>query len=103
MGAKKPGRILGAWNLSRPFSSNRVSCPTFSVPRRAPLSIPSAWPQVLDFFGTPLVIEPSPGQFSSDAGLVPIRQFDQRVGPTRAFADALENPRDPDGDGSAGD
>jgi hypothetical protein len=26
------------------------------------MSIPVAWPQVLDFFGTPLVIEPSPGQ-----------------------------------------
>jgi len=25
------------------------------------------------------VIEPSPGQFSSDAGLLPIRQFDQRI------------------------
>jgi hypothetical protein len=33
--------------------------------------IPSAGPQVLDFFGTPLVIEPSPGQLSSDAGLLP--------------------------------
>jgi hypothetical protein len=36
----------------------------------------SAWPQVLDFFGTPLVIEPSPGQLSSDAGLLPSRPFD---------------------------
>jgi hypothetical protein len=27
-------------------------------------------------FGTPLVIEPSPGQLSSDAGLLPVRQFD---------------------------
>jgi hypothetical protein len=59
------------------------------------MSIPLAWPQVLDFFGTPLVLEPSPGQLSSDAGLLPIRQFDQRVGLTRAFADALEDPRDP--------
>src|SRR5262249_24585307 len=31
------------------------------------MSIPAAWPQVLDFFGTPLVIEPSPGQLSSEA------------------------------------
>jgi hypothetical protein len=53
------------------------------------MSIPPAWPQVLDFFGTPLVIEPSAGQLSSDAGLLPIRQFDQRVGQTRTFADAL--------------
>ena len=60
------------------------------------MSVPGAWPQVLDFFGTPLVIEPSPGQLSSDAGLLPIRQFDERVGLTRAFADALDDPRDPD-------
>jgi hypothetical protein len=26
------------------------------------MSIPSVWRQVLDFFGTPLVIESSPGQ-----------------------------------------
>jgi hypothetical protein len=36
------------------------------------MSIPSAWPQVLDFFGTPLVIEPALGQLSSDAGLLPV-------------------------------
>ena len=60
------------------------------------MSIPAAWPQVLDFFDTPLVIEPSPGQLSCDAGLLPIRQFDQRIGLTRTFADALADPRDPD-------
>jgi hypothetical protein len=60
------------------------------------MSIPGVWPQVLDFFGTPRVIEPSAGQLSSDAGLLPIRQFDQRLGLTRAFADALDDPRDPD-------
>jgi hypothetical protein len=54
------------------------------------------WPQILDFFGTPLVIEPSPGQLSSDAGLLPIRQLDRRIGLTGAFADALDDPRDPD-------
>jgi hypothetical protein len=59
------------------------------------MSIAAAWPQVLDFFGTPLVIEPSPVQLSSDAGLLPIRRFDQRVGLTRSFADALDDPRDP--------
>jgi hypothetical protein len=58
--------------------------------------VPSPWSQILDFFGTPLVIEPSPGQLSGDAGLLPIRQFDQRVGLTRAFAAALDDPRDPD-------
>jgi hypothetical protein len=60
------------------------------------MSIPSAWPQILDFFGTSLVIEPSQGQLSSDAGLLPIRQFDDRIGLTRAFTDALDDPRDPD-------
>jgi hypothetical protein len=60
------------------------------------VSIPPAWSQVLDFFGTPLVIEPSHGQLSSDAGLLPIRQFDQRIGLTKGFAEALDDPRDPD-------
>ena len=59
------------------------------------MSVPFAWPQVLDFFGTPLVIEPSPGQLSSDAGLLPVRPFDQNIGLTRAFADALDDTRDP--------
>jgi hypothetical protein len=60
------------------------------------MSITSAWPQVLDFFGVPLVVSPSPGQLSGDAGLLPIRQFDQRIGLTWAFAGALDDPRDPD-------
>jgi hypothetical protein len=67
----------------------------FSPGRRTRI-IPPAWPQVLDFFGTPLVIEPSQGQLSSDAGLLPVRQFDERVGLTRAFADVLDDPRDPE-------
>ena len=59
------------------------------------MTIPSAWPQVLAFPGTPLVIQPSPGRPSGDAGLLPVRQFDQRIGLTRAFAEALDDPRDP--------
>jgi hypothetical protein len=43
-----------------------------------------------------LVIEPSPGQLTSDAGLLPVRPFDQRIGLTRSFADALDGPRHPD-------
>ena len=58
------------------------------------MSIPAAWQQFLAFFGTLLVIEPSAGQLSGDAGLLPVRQFDQRIGLTRAFADALDDPRD---------
>jgi cardiolipin synthase A/B len=53
------------------------------------VNIPSAWPQILDFFRTPLVLSPSAGQLS-------IRQFDERIGLTQAFADALDDPRDPD-------
>jgi hypothetical protein len=60
------------------------------------MPISAAWPHVLDFFGTPLVVEPSPGQLSSDAGLLPVRQFDQRIGLTWSFAAALDDPRDPD-------
>jgi hypothetical protein len=67
------------------------------------MNIPSAWSQVLDFFGTPLVIEPSPGQLSGDAGLLPIRLFDQRIGLTRANACALDDSRDPDRSNSASD
>jgi hypothetical protein len=48
---------------------------------------------VLDCFSTPLVIEPSAGQLSSDAGLLPIREFDEHIGLTRAFAEALDDPR----------
>jgi hypothetical protein len=42
------------------------------------------------------VIEPAPGQLCSDAGLLPIRQFDESIGLTQTFADALDDPRDPD-------
>jgi hypothetical protein len=65
------------------------------------MSIPAAWPQVLDCFGAPLVLVPSPGQLTSDAGLLPIRPFDEPSGLTRALADALPapsgaHPRDPE-------
>jgi hypothetical protein len=60
------------------------------------MSVPSAWPQSLDFFGTRFVIEPSLGQRARAAGLLPLRQFDERLGFTRAFAEALDDPRDPD-------
>jgi hypothetical protein len=60
------------------------------------MMIPAPWPQSLDFFRAPLVIEPSAGQLSSDAGLLPLRYFDERIGLARAFADALDDPRDPD-------
>ncbi|HEY7422829.1 MAG TPA: hypothetical protein VH682_01085 [Gemmataceae bacterium] len=60
------------------------------------MSIAAAWPQCLSFFATPLMIEPSPAPLFGDAGLLPLRPFDQRIGLTRAFAETLDDPRDPD-------
>src|SRR5690349_7281288 len=80
--------------VTRSIASNRLSVQVDS-PRRMPMSLPPAWPQILGFLGTPLVIEPSPGQLSSDAGLLPVRQFDDRIGLTRTFAEALDDPRNP--------
>jgi hypothetical protein len=60
------------------------------------MSILPAWQNRLDFFRLPIGLRPSPGQLSSDAGLLAIRQFDERVGLTQAFAQALYGPRDLD-------
>jgi Transposase DDE domain group 1 len=60
------------------------------------LSIQPVWQETLDFFGTPIVVEPSAGQLSSDAGLLPFRQLDERLRLTHAFAAVLNDPRDPD-------
>jgi hypothetical protein len=59
------------------------------------VSIQPVWQETLDFFATPIALEPSAGQLSSDAGLLPFRQLDERLGLTRAFAAALNDPRDP--------
>jgi hypothetical protein len=51
----------------------------------------------LDFFGPlPIHIETSDAPLTSDAGLLPLRQFDERIGLTSQFAQALHDPRDPD-------
>jgi hypothetical protein len=60
------------------------------------MSIHPEWQQTLDFFDRPLVIEPSAGQLSSDAGLLPFRQLDQLLGLTSSFAAVLNDSRDPD-------
>ena len=59
------------------------------------MSIQPAWQTHLDFFRLPIVIEPSRTTLTSDAGLLPLRQFDEHVGLTAAFAQALDDPRDP--------
>jgi hypothetical protein len=55
-----------------------------------------AWQQPLACFALPLVVEPARAALTSDAGLLPLRPFDQRLGLTRACAAALDDPRDPD-------
>src|SRR5579871_1564502 len=43
----------------------------------------------------PIKMEISPAALSSDAGLLPVREFDERIGLTRQFAEALKDTRDP--------
>jgi hypothetical protein len=53
-----------------------VSRQVFAFPLRLTMSIAAAWQQCLAFFGTPIALEPSPGQLSGDAGRLPLRPFD---------------------------
>jgi hypothetical protein len=51
----------------------------------------------LDFFEPrPIQIEVSEAPLTSDAGLLLLRQFDERIGLTAQFAAALNDPRDPE-------
>ena len=60
------------------------------------MSIQSAWQATFDFFGElPLQVEPSQAQLTSDAGLLPLRQFDEHIGLTQQFGQALDDPRAP--------
>jgi DDE family transposase len=61
------------------------------------MSIHPAQPLLFDFLDDrPLVVEVNDAPLSSDAGLLPLRQLDQRLGFTRQLADALHDRRDPD-------
>jgi len=54
------------------------------------VSIQSVWQKSFDFFGSKsIVVEPAAGELTSDAGLLPIRQFDQQIGLTARFAEAI--------------
>jgi Transposase DDE domain group 1 len=51
----------------------------------------------LDFFEPlPIQISVSEAPLTSDAGLLPLRQFDERIGLTKQLAAVLDDPRDPE-------
>lgn len=55
----------------------------------------SDFPLGFDFLTSkPVVVEPAAAQVSSDAGLLPFRQLDERLGLTRRFAEVLTDRRD---------
>jgi hypothetical protein len=59
--------------------------------------IQSDWQVSFDFLGgKPIVAAPQQAQLTSDAGLLPIRQLDEELGLTVAFAAALHDPRAPE-------
>lgn len=61
------------------------------------MSVQAAWQGSFDFFdGRAIVVEPSAALLSSDAGLLPFRQLDERLGLTDQFAAALDDPRAPE-------
>jgi hypothetical protein len=55
--------------------------------------IQSVWQKSFGFFGKPVVVKPSESKLSIDAGLLPIRQFDETIGLTEQFAGALADMR----------
>ena len=56
----------------------------------------SVWQKCFNFLpGKPVVVEPADEALSSDAGLLPIRQFDEAWGLTAEFAAVLKDPRSP--------
>jgi hypothetical protein len=58
--------------------------------------IQSAWQLSLGFFkGKEVVVKPVEAHISSDAGLLPIREFDEQIGLTKRLAEALNDPRCP--------
>ena len=47
------------------------------------------------FHDLPIIVESTAAQLTSDAGLLPIREFDERIGLSRSFAAVLDDPRHP--------
>jgi len=57
------------------------------------VSIQPVWQKSFDFLGKPVVVEPGEGSLTSDAGLLPICEFDRHIGLTEQFAAVLRDLR----------
>ncbi len=57
------------------------------------MSLQSVWQSCFGFFGKPVVVKPAGAELTSDAGLLPMRQFDEAIGLTEQFAAALTDLR----------
>jgi hypothetical protein len=58
------------------------------------MSVQPVWPEVIDYFsGLPICWQTTTDGLSSHGGLLLVRQLDERLGYTRAFATALDDPR----------
>ena len=55
--------------------------------------IQSVWQKSFPSFDKPVVVQTSEAELTSDAGLLPIREFDERIGLTEQFAAALTDLR----------
>src|SRR5262245_27253613 len=60
------------------------------------MSLQSAPSTRFTFSPRPISVTASTALLSSDAGLLPIRQFDEHLGFSHQLAEALDDPRDPD-------
>src|SRR5262245_7965540 len=71
------GNLRSPWRRWReragPGTFNPVSRQVLAATRDPPLSIPAAWPQVLNCFGTPLALSPAPGPPAAAPGCFPER------------------------------
>ena len=60
------------------------------------MSVQPLWPQAIDFFDSlGIHFQTASEHLSHDGGLLLFRQLDERLGLTRDFASALDDPRDP--------